>query len=186
MELLRILRREICFRQVIEGELNEDSLCGSAVRNFEVHQKYGAISFYSMGSGDQPLGLERIAMAVTVGTQKLDDVAYCVVDDGQLQALGLEVNLDGGGTTKIANVDKNHVSVKQVTLRRLVGMTLECARRVGVKDPTVVARGRVAFEVDQALKSNELDQTKFDPKFARALSEARKSNPYKVAMRGAG
>lgn len=187
MDLIRILRREVLFKVVEGGEPCEEGLCGSSVRNFEVHPKLGALSFFHIESADCPglPALERVAMAVTVGQQKLDDVAYCVVEDEFLTQLGAEVDADGKGTTKFSDVDAHHVSVKRITLRRLSGLTVECARRVGSRLTTVVSRGRVAYEVDRAINSGELKAENFDEKFLRALTETRKSNPYKLAARQA-
>lgn len=187
MDLIRILRREVLFK-VVEGEdFCEEGLCGSAVRNFEVHPKLGALSFFHIESADYPdlPPLERVAMAVTVGQQKLDDVAYCVVEDEFLTQLGAEVDVDGKGTTTFSDVDAHHVSVKKVTLRRLSGLTVECAKRVGNRLTTIVSRGRLAYEVDCAIDRGELQEENFEEKFLRALAGARNSNPYKLAARQA-
>jgi hypothetical protein len=187
MDLIRILRREVLFKVAEGEEACEESVCGSAVRNFEVHPKLGSLSFFHVGSVDE-LGLpqlERVAMAVTVGQQKLDDVAYCFVEEEFLAHLGVEVDNDGKGITKFADVDANHVSVRKVTLKRLSGLTVECARQVGCRPATVVSRGRVAYEVDCAVGKGELKEEDFDPKFLRALTESRRTNPYKLAVRKA-
>lgn len=185
MDLIRILRREILFKKVGDGDWCHDNICGSAARNFEVHPKFGALSFFQVSGEDSSSmpALERVAMAVTVGRQKLDDVAYCLVDGDLLNSLGVEVVYDGTGATKFEDVDQHHVSVMRVTMSRLSALTLECARRVGEKLLTVVPRGRVAFEIDQAVNRGELQFDKFDTSFVNALKETRKSNHYKVAAK---
>lgn len=109
-----------------DSPLVEENVRADAAVNFCAENC--TLSFFKL-EGDDAV-VERIAAAVSAGGPQLEDVDYWIVESAALQALGCRLDQTVAGVTLLEDVNRLHVDVCDIDLRRLAKLVM-----LAVQDP---------------------------------------------------
>ncbi|HEY0661470.1 MAG TPA: hypothetical protein VGD21_09165 [Lysobacter sp.] len=169
MALIRILDRGGLFRQTAEGEPDLENMCGSAAKHFKVSPK-GKLSFYK----DDTVPVERIALGFALSRERVDDVEFARLPEGVVAGI---VKLEQCmGTTKLKDVNEQHVDALDVSMARL-GRLVVAAKAAGEQDS--MSGEQVAATILEQLDVGQLTEKDVGEKLVESL---KKTNAYKNAL----